>query len=232
MFLQLLTSEQQTFEQLLFTHRNAHGKTQYFQRLMGARKYLRLLLLALSELASDPSRSKTHPLEPEGIPLDGLIYLVATCDHLRAHALKAVRLLMIQLGMSYHMPFAITMIGTCGRFLTTTKQMRASWCKSYVTMRSTAANSGASIVAYPLAALPKDPLEHESVAAILVPRQTTQTPEKPNERQERPKQTSTGHRGGGVRLTNGKQESRNEGDHGEVVQRVSSSSVSNAEKIC
>ena len=131
MLAQLLSNELKIFEKLLLTHRNAHRRNPYFQRLLAVRKYLRTLNLSSTSSSSSSSLSSTSPskerVKHDLTHLDRLSFLVKTCDHVRGHAVKASRLLMIQLGMSYHMPFALTMVATCGRFLTLTKQMRSTW---------------------------------------------------------------------------------------------------------
>ena len=130
-----LQTEQVIFKKLLYTHRNAHKRSSYYQRLLAVQKYLVLMTTTQSKSINNVQQNNTAT-NNTATALKRFKYLVGTCDQLRLHAKKAAHLLAVQLGMSYHMPFALTMFATCGRFLAITKKLRSKWCENYKTMHS------------------------------------------------------------------------------------------------
>ena len=130
-----LQTEQVIFKKLLYTHRNAHKRFSYYQRLLAVQKYLVLMTTTQSKSINNVQQNNTAT-NNTATALKRFKYLVGTCDQLRLHAKKAAHLLAVQLGMSYHMPFALTMFATCGRFLAITKKLRSKWCESYKTMHT------------------------------------------------------------------------------------------------
>ena len=128
-----LQTEQVIFKKLLYTHRNAHKRSSYYQRLLAVQKYLVLMTTTQSKSINNVQQNNTAT-NNTATALKRFKYLVGTCDQLRLHAKKAAHLLAVQLGMSYHMPFALTMFATCGRFLAITKKLRSKWCENYKTI--------------------------------------------------------------------------------------------------
>lgn len=150
----LLQVERQVLEALLYTHRNSHGRTQYYQRLTTIRGYVRSLCdnypsapadfpnsgrdgMRTSEAANNNCKVGDIDSWPETYTKDLHDYVVhlhssvCLCDMLAKNIQNVSQQLLMLIGQSYFMPFALTMLATCGRIRTLTKQMRATFCKSF-----------------------------------------------------------------------------------------------------
>lgn len=131
----ILRDELRVLDALLYTHRNAHGRTQYYQRLTTIRGSVRVLC---EHHPSSQPRPTDGPIEDgERFVSDlckraGHLHAsVGLCDRLGVDIARACRYLLMLIGQSYFMPFALTMMAVCGRIRTLTKQMRATFCGTF-----------------------------------------------------------------------------------------------------
>ena len=135
----LLADERRVLDALLYTHRNAHGRTQYYQRLASIRRCVRSLCdhhPCTPSHDSPPAADRRHDsetLRALGDRLEHLQLSVTLCDRLGADISVASRHLLMLVGQSYFMPFAVTMLAVCGRIRTVTQQMRVAFCRRFHT---------------------------------------------------------------------------------------------------
>ena len=138
----LIADELDILERLLRIYHNAHRRARHFQRLRAVLRHARRML-ALAARASSTYDSAGSAGGCDGTGdrrlvrrLDFLADSVRSCDEMGKHTICATEECLVLLGMSYHMPYALSMSSICARLVALGRQARSRYCNMFYKLRN------------------------------------------------------------------------------------------------